>query len=175
MRCSRSTRCRWPVTGSGTRPRGRSLMPAMRTCWPRSCAWTAAHHRPVAGDSELGEAIKLVARSSSEPDLGPDPSRAAAAQRACGSSSRQRWRPSLIWTLPTPSSCSRSHPIRTGPRGCPSRRSPRSLRRANRAQRRGESRADPVGAAGTGAATTRRRSRRRSRRSSPARSGSSPR
>jgi hypothetical protein len=35
----------------------------MRTCWPRSSAWTRAHHRPVAGDSTDGEAIKLVARS----------------------------------------------------------------------------------------------------------------
>src|SRR5436190_4752865 len=63
MRCSRSIRCRWLGTGSGTRVRGRSPMPGTRTCWPRWCACDRAHHRPVAGDSELGEAIKLVARS----------------------------------------------------------------------------------------------------------------
>src|SRR5450631_1219745 len=39
-RCSRSTRCRWPGIESVTPPRGRSLMPPMRTCWPRSSGWT---------------------------------------------------------------------------------------------------------------------------------------
>ena len=34
-------RCRWLVTGSGTPRRGLSLMPGMRMCWPRSCAWIA--------------------------------------------------------------------------------------------------------------------------------------
>jgi transposase len=42
------------------------------------------HHRPVAGDSELGEAIKLVARCSPERVLGPDPARPAFAGRLKG-------------------------------------------------------------------------------------------
>ena len=36
---SRSTRSRWPATASGTRPRARSLMLRMRTCWLR---WSAS-------------------------------------------------------------------------------------------------------------------------------------
>jgi transposase len=83
-----------------------------------------AHHQPVAGDSELGEAIKLVARSHQS--LIWDRTRHILRLRSVlRDSSRQHSRPSLIWPLPTPSSCSRSHPIRTGPRGCPSPRSSR--------------------------------------------------
>ena len=63
MRCSRSTRCRWPATGSGTRPRGRSPTPGMRIVLAEIVRLDRAHHRPVAGDSPLAEAIKLVARA----------------------------------------------------------------------------------------------------------------
>jgi hypothetical protein len=63
MRCSRSTRCRWPGTGNDTRPPEPSPTPGTRTCWPRSCGWTAEHHRPVAGDSPDADALKLVART----------------------------------------------------------------------------------------------------------------
>jgi hypothetical protein len=35
MWCSRSTRCRWPAIGSGTPPRGRSLIRPMPICWLR--------------------------------------------------------------------------------------------------------------------------------------------
>ena len=38
-------------------------MPATRTCWPRSSGVDRAHHRPLAGDSQEAEAIKLVART----------------------------------------------------------------------------------------------------------------
>ncbi len=41
-----------------------------------------SHHRPVAGDSDDGEAMKLVARSHQTHDLGPDQARTAPAQRA---------------------------------------------------------------------------------------------
>ena len=37
---SRSTLFRWPATASGTPPRELSPMRPMRTCWPRSSAWT---------------------------------------------------------------------------------------------------------------------------------------
>src|SRR5215216_7166485 len=37
--CLRSTRCRWPGIGNGIRCRGRSPIPRMRICWPRSSGW----------------------------------------------------------------------------------------------------------------------------------------
>ncbi len=43
----RSTRCQLPGIGNGTRPPARSPMPATRTCWPRSSAWTT----PITGRS----------------------------------------------------------------------------------------------------------------------------
>lgn len=35
----------------------------MRTSSPRSSGWTSAHHREVAGDTDLAEAVKLLARA----------------------------------------------------------------------------------------------------------------
>jgi transposase IS116/IS110/IS902 family protein len=35
----------------------------MRICWQRSSGWTGSHHRPVAGDSQIAEHIKVVARA----------------------------------------------------------------------------------------------------------------
>ena len=35
----------------------------MRICWLRSSGWDRAHHRLVAGDSELAEHIKVAARA----------------------------------------------------------------------------------------------------------------
>ena len=38
-------------------------MPATRKCWRIWCAPTGMHHRPIAGDSELAEAVKVLARA----------------------------------------------------------------------------------------------------------------
>ena len=117
MRCSRSTRCRWPATGSGTPPRGRSPMPPMRTCWPRSSGWTGPITGRSPGTPTEAEAIKLAARTHQIADLGPHPARAAAARRRCGSTFPLPCRPSPTWTHPTRSSCWPRHPTPTGPPG----------------------------------------------------------
>ena len=63
IRCSRSTRCRWPATASGTPRRGRSPTPATRTCWPRSCAWTAPITARSLATRPRSRRSKLVART----------------------------------------------------------------------------------------------------------------
>jgi transposase len=83
-----------------------------------------SHHRPVAGDSELGEAIKLVARSHQS--LVWDRTRHMLRLRGV---LREFFPAALVafadWTRRTPWSCSRPHPTRIGPRGCRRRKSPR--------------------------------------------------
>jgi transposase len=71
-----------------------------------------AHHRPVAGDSDSGEAIKLTARTI-RAWSGTAPATCCACGRRCGSSSRPRSPPSRISTPPTRSSCSGGHRTRT--------------------------------------------------------------
>ena len=61
--CSRSTRCRRRGSGSGTACRAPRATPATRTRWPTWSAPTRHQLRPVAGDSELAEAVKVVARA----------------------------------------------------------------------------------------------------------------
>ena len=63
---------------------------------------------------------------------GTGPGTCCACVGCCGSSFRQRWRPSLIWTRRTPWSCSRPRPTRTGPRGVSRAKITATLRRANR-------------------------------------------
>jgi hypothetical protein len=35
----------------------------MRICWPRSSGWIGGPHRPIAGDSEIAEHVKVAARA----------------------------------------------------------------------------------------------------------------
>lgn len=90
-----------------------------------------SHHRPVAGDSELSAAIKLVARSHQS--LVWDRTRHVLRLRGV----LREFFPAamealLIWTRRTPSSCSRPRPTRTGPRGVSRAKITATLRRANR-------------------------------------------
>jgi Transposase len=63
MTCSRSTRCRWPGTGNGTRRRGAKSGAADAHLLAEIVRLHRAHHRPLAGDSPLAEAVKLTARA----------------------------------------------------------------------------------------------------------------
>ena len=75
-----------------------------------------AHHRPVAGDTVEGEAIKLTARTHQS--LIWDRTRHVLRLRSTlRSTFPLLCRRSLIWTLLTRSSCSPRHRIRTRPRG----------------------------------------------------------
>ena len=59
----RSTRCRWPGIGNGTRRRGRSPIPADAHLLAEIVRLDRAHHRPIAGDSEIAEHVKVAARA----------------------------------------------------------------------------------------------------------------
>jgi hypothetical protein len=61
-RCSRSIRCRQPVIGSGTQPREPRATQGAHVL-AEIVRLDRSHHRPVAGDSDDAEAMKLVARS----------------------------------------------------------------------------------------------------------------
>ena len=60
-----STRWRWPATGTGTRSRGRSPTTATRSSWPTCCAPTCMH-RPLPADTELAQAIAVLARAQQD-------------------------------------------------------------------------------------------------------------
>ena len=63
MGCLRSTRCRWPVTGNGIPRRGRSQMPRMRICWPRSSGWIGRITAGSPATAEIAEQVKIAARA----------------------------------------------------------------------------------------------------------------
>ena len=171
-RCSRSTRCRWPGTGSGTRPRGRSPTPAMRTCWPRSSAWTAAHHRPVAGDSAEVEALKLVARTHQSLIWDRHPARAAAASGAAGVLPRRPGGLRSDLDAARRAGAARAGPrTRTGPPGCRRSKITAALTRARRRDVEAKAERDPGRAARPGAAPAAGGRRPPTPRSWPARSG----
>ena len=75
-----------------------------------------AHHRPVADDTDLGEAIKLTARTHQS--LIWDRSRhVLGCARRCGSTFPPPCRPLTTWTPLTPSSCWLGHQTQTRPPG----------------------------------------------------------
>ena len=55
--------CRFRVIGTGTRPRARSPIPVTQRCSPIWLAPTRTTTGPIAGDSELAEAIKVLTRA----------------------------------------------------------------------------------------------------------------
>jgi Transposase IS116/IS110/IS902 family len=63
MKCCDQPDAGWPATGSGIPPRARNPMPRMGTCWPRSSDSIVSINRPIAGDTPLAEAVKLMARA----------------------------------------------------------------------------------------------------------------
>ncbi len=65
-RSTPSTRWRWPATGTGTRSPGRNPTTATRLSWPACCAPTSASHRPLPADSELAQAIAVLARAQQD-------------------------------------------------------------------------------------------------------------
>lgn len=65
---TRSTRWRPRDTGTATPSPGLSPTRETPRCWPTSCAPTARTIRSLAGDTELAEAVKVLARAH-QPDL----------------------------------------------------------------------------------------------------------
>jgi len=83
------------------------------------------NHRPVAGDSQLAEAIRVLARPISRPSGAVNASSTPSGRR-CGPSTRRPWTPSApTWPRATPWRC---WPWRQPPSGAVSCRGPRSLR-----------------------------------------------
>ena len=61
--CMRSTRCRWRGIGNGIPRRGRSRMPRDAHLLAEIVRLDRAHHRRIAGDSEIAEHVKIAARA----------------------------------------------------------------------------------------------------------------
>lgn len=59
----RSTHCRSPAPACGTASPVPKATPLTRTPWPTWCATCRQQLRPIAGDSDLAAAIKVVARA----------------------------------------------------------------------------------------------------------------
>src|SRR5829696_6177508 len=75
-------------------------------------ARTDAHnHRRVAGDSELGEAVEVLARAH-QSMIGTRQRQTNSCARRCASSTRAPSTPSMTWPDATPCRCSRSLPHR---------------------------------------------------------------
>src|SRR5215207_6368112 len=84
------------------------------------------HHRPGRRRQPGRRGCQAAGPDAPEHDLGPDSAgAAAAAQCACPSSSRPRWRPSTICPRRTPSSCWVGRRTPTARPGCPAPSSPR--------------------------------------------------
>ena len=62
-RCSRSTRCRWPATASGTACPAPRATPATRTCWPTWSAPTPTSCARSPATATRPRRIKVVARA----------------------------------------------------------------------------------------------------------------
>ena len=70
-RSTRSTPWRWPATGTGTRSRAGNQTRATPRSWP-TCSPTDMHaHRPLPADSELAQAIAVLARAQQNAGRGP--------------------------------------------------------------------------------------------------------
>ena len=65
-RSTPSTRWRWPATGTGTRSRAGNPTTATRSSWPTCCAPTSHVHRPLPADTELAQAIAVLARAQQD-------------------------------------------------------------------------------------------------------------
>ena len=58
-----------PLPGAARHRRGRSPIPATRTCWPRSSGWTGPTTVRSAGDSTVAEQVKAGGPGAPEHDL----------------------------------------------------------------------------------------------------------
>ena len=133
-----------------------------------------AHHRPIAGDSELADAVKLLARAHQNANLGAHSARAAAAfhaarvfpcrDRGVRGSDRQR-HAEPAGADAEPGAGGQAHPWPAD----------RRVARGTVPSRRGQSRGVAGGSAGASAAAAAGRWRARTPASSRARCGSSPR
>lgn len=106
-RCTRSTRWRWPATGSGTPRPGASPTTGTRWCWRTSCAPTGMCTgccRRTANRSRRWRCWPAPSRTR----CGGGPGRSTSCGRCCASTTRRSWR--------------RSRPARPGsPTGRPAR------------------------------------------------------
>ena len=100
IRCSRSTRCRRPGTGSGTRISGAKSDAGDAHVLAEMVRTDAHQLRPVAGDSRAGRGGQGGRPGAPDADLGTDPARAAAAVSAAGVLPRRAGGVRRTWTAP---------------------------------------------------------------------------
>ena len=120
VRCSRSTRCRYPATATGTRSPAASPTPETRWCWPTSCAPTwprTARCPPTPSWRRRSRCWPAPNRTRS----GRAPTRTTSCAHCCASSTPPSCRPSRTSAAgccaPKPAPCWPQPPPHTLPPG----------------------------------------------------------